>query len=128
MRAQQEIAFTLEMRRRGRHATGVAATMDGGAPRIARLMALAIRLDGLVRAGAIRDYAEVARRGRVTRARLTQIMKLLDLAPDLQETILFLPPGSAMKERNLRGVTTTIWWNEQRRLFQELVPSPRADS
>jgi hypothetical protein len=39
-----------------------------------------------------RDYAELARLGHVTRARMTQIMKLLDLAPDLQEKILFLPP------------------------------------
>ena len=59
-------------------------------PRIARLMALAIRFEGLVRSGTIRDYAELARRGRVTRARMTQIIKLLDLAPDIQEQILFL--------------------------------------
>src|SRR6185295_3410288 len=60
-------------------------------PRIARLMALAIRFDGLLRQGKFRDYAELARLGRVTRARMTQIMKLLDLAPDIQEQILFLP-------------------------------------
>jgi hypothetical protein len=45
-------------------------------PRIARLMALAIRFEGLVRKGTIRDYADLARRGHVTRARMTQIMKL----------------------------------------------------
>jgi hypothetical protein len=61
-------------------------------PRIARLMALAIRFDGLLREETIRDYAELARLGRVTRARMTQIMKLLDLASDIQEQILFLPP------------------------------------
>jgi hypothetical protein len=61
-------------------------------PRIARLMALAIRFEELVREGTIRDYAELARRGRVTRVRVTQIMKLLDLAPDIQEQIFFLPP------------------------------------
>lgn len=128
MRAHPEVVFTLESRRRGLRA---AATMgpaptpesaDAGAPRVARLMALAIRLDGLVRTGVVRDYAEVARRGRVTRARLTQIMKLLYLAPDIQEAILFLPPGSALKEKSLRRATATICWNEQRRLFQELVP------
>ena len=58
-------------------------------------MALAIRLEGLIREQTIPDYAAVARRGRVTRARMTQIMKLLDLAPDLQEQILFLPPSAA---------------------------------
>jgi hypothetical protein len=39
-------------------------------PRIARLMALAIRFEGLVRTETIRDYAELARRGQVTRARM----------------------------------------------------------
>jgi hypothetical protein len=68
---------------------------DLSIPRIARLMALAIRFEGLLRSGTIRDCAELARLGRVTRARVTQIMKLLNLAPDIQEQILFLPPSMA---------------------------------
>ena len=71
-------------------------------PRIARLMALAIRFEGLLRDQTIRDYAELARLGRVSRARMTQIMKLLDLAPDIQEQILFLPLVQGLNERNLR--------------------------
>src|SRR5262245_15082590 len=57
-------------------------------PRISRLMALAIRFDELLRKGEVKDYAELARLGHVTRARVTQIMNLLNLAPDLQEQIL----------------------------------------
>ena len=91
-------------------------------PRIARLMALAIRFDGLLRAEEFRDYAEIARLGRVTRARMTQIMKLLDLAPDIQEQILFLPNLKGLNERNLRPIASRIDWNEQRRMFQKLVP------
>ena len=64
---------------------------SGRVPRIARLMALALRFEQLVRTGAVRDYAELARLGQVSRARLTQIMNLLHLAPDIQEAILFLP-------------------------------------
>ena len=56
-------------------------------PRIARLMALAIRFEGQLRNQTIRDYAELARLGRVSRARMTQIMRLLNLAPDIQEQI-----------------------------------------
>src|SRR2546421_5818915 len=63
----------------------------GRVPKLARLMALAIRLDNLLRAGDVVDYAELARIGHVTRARVTQIMNLLQLAPDIQEAILFLP-------------------------------------
>jgi hypothetical protein len=89
-------------------------------PRIARLMALAIRFDGLLRDNKIRDYAELARLGRVTRARMTQIMKLLNLAPDIQEQILFLPHVRGLNERNLRPIVSRIDWDEQRRMFQKM--------
>ena len=60
-------------------------------PRLARLLALALELEGLVRDGTIRDYATLARLGHVSRARMSQVMNLLVLAPDIQEEILFLP-------------------------------------
>jgi hypothetical protein len=89
-------------------------------PRIARLMALAIRFEGLVRNETIRDYAELARLGKVTRARMTQIMKLIDLAPDIQEQILFLPPIKGLNERNLRPIFRRLDWDEQRRMFHKI--------
>ncbi len=94
-------------------------------PRIARLMALAIRFDRLLRAEEFQDYAELARLGRVTRARMTQLMKLLDLAPDIQEQILFLPNVKGLNERNLRPIVRVIDWNEQRRLFQKIYESSK---
>src|SRR2546430_4642638 len=63
---------------------------SGRVPKISRLMALAIRFDGLLARGEVKDYAELARLGHVTRARVTQVMNLLQLAPDIQEQILFL--------------------------------------
>ena len=57
-------------------------------PRITRLMALAIKFQDMVDRGEVRDYADLARLGYVTRARLTQIMNLLLLAPEIQEQIL----------------------------------------
>ncbi len=86
-------------------------------------MALAIRFEGLLRDNTIRDCAELARLGRVTRARMTQIMKLLHLAPDIQEQILFLPPMKGLNERNLRRVVSQIDWDEQRRLFLKITES-----
>jgi hypothetical protein len=86
-------------------------------------MALAIRFDRLLRAEEFRDYAELARLGRVTRARMTQIMKLLDLAPDIQEQILFLPNVKGLNERNLRPIVNRIDWNEQRRLLRKIFKS-----
>lgn len=89
-------------------------------PRIARLMALAIRFDGMLRDETIQDYAELARLGRVTRARITQIMKLRLLAPDIQEQILFLPLSKGLNERNLRPIVSLIDWRKQRRMFQKI--------
>jgi len=63
----------------------------GRLPRITRYMALAIYYEGLIREGHIHDYAEIATLGHVTRARVTQIMNLRLLAPDVQELLLKLP-------------------------------------
>ena len=58
--------------------------LPGRVPRVARFMALAIRFDDLLASGAVADYAELARLAHVTRARITQIMNLRMLAPDLR--------------------------------------------
>jgi hypothetical protein len=104
-----------------------AAAATPAVPRIARLMALAIRFEGMLRNETIQDYAELARLGRVTRARITQIMKLRHLAPDIQEQILFLPNIAGINERNLRPIVSRIDWHEQRRMFQQICgPKQRA--
>ena len=94
----------------------------GRVPRISKLMALAIRLDGLIRDGAVTDQAELARLGHVTRSRLTQIMNLLWLAPDIQEEILFLPATErgrdAVTEKQLRPIAGVLDWGKQRRMWQ----------
>ena len=51
---------------------------------------------------------------------MTQIMKLLNLAPDIQEQILFLPNIPGLNERNLRPLVSRIDWDEQRRLFRKI--------
>lgn len=54
-------------------------------------MALAIHFDQLIPYGVVADYAEIARLTHVSRARISKIMNLFFLAPDIQEEILFLP-------------------------------------
>jgi hypothetical protein len=85
-------------------------------------MALAIRFEGLVRGETVQNYAELAQLGHVTRARMTQIMKLLQLAPDLQERLLFLPEAQGLNERNLRAIVQQLDWSEQRRMFSKFMP------
>ena len=99
----------------------VADTPDGRVPRVARLMALAIKFDRLIAEGAIRDQAQLAELGHVTRARVTQVMNLLYLAPDIQEAILHLPRVTSGKdpitERDLRPIAAEPDWRRQRRLW-----------
>jgi hypothetical protein len=89
-------------------------------PRITRLMALAIKFQDMVHRGEVRDYADLARLGYVSRARITQVMNMLNLAPDLQEHILFGGGGPAeMRETQLRPVVRFALWDDQR---QALAP------
>ena len=96
----------------------------GNVPRVARLLALAHRMEGLVRDGYVRDCAELARVGGVSRARISQITGLLNLAPDIQEAVLLLPRTIAgwdpVTERQLRPITAVADWGEQRRLWRDL--------
>lgn len=93
----------------------------GRVPRVARLMALALKFDALIRSGQVTDQAELARLGGVTRARVTQIMNLTLLAPDLQEELLFLAPVTAGRDplvlRALQSLATELDWNRQRALW-----------
>jgi hypothetical protein len=87
-------------------------------------MALAIHFEGLIRDGGILDYAELASLGHVSRARVTQIMNLLLLAPDIQEQILFLPPivsgDDPIGERDIRPIVAHAEWKNQRNLWHQL--------
>jgi hypothetical protein len=114
----------LELRAGEAPATAAPAAPAGRVPKVARLMALAIRFDGMLARGHVKDYAELARLGHVTRARLTQVMNLLNLAPDIQEQILFLPPTvngrDPVKEWMVRPVAAATRWADQRRKWRAL--------
>jgi hypothetical protein len=87
-------------------------------------MALAIRFEGLLARGEVKDYAELARLGHVTRARVTQIMNLLQLAPDIQEQILFLPEveegRDPVKEWQVRPIAAEADWGRQSGMWRDL--------
>jgi hypothetical protein len=93
----------------------------GRVPRVSRWMALALRFEQLLREGHVASYAELARLGQVTHARISQIMNLLHLAPDIQETILFLPRTQRGRDpvilRDLQPIAAVLDWREQRRMW-----------
>ncbi|HEY7307856.1 MAG TPA: hypothetical protein VH643_00715 [Gemmataceae bacterium] len=96
----------------------------GRVPRVARLLALALRIEEQVRKGELTSYSEVASLGHVTRARVSQIMNLLNLAPDLQEAILFLPRTERGRApiilQQLQPIASILDWRKQRILWQQL--------
>lgn len=102
----------------------------GSISRVSRLMALALRLDRLLKDGEVADYADLARLGHVTRARVTQIMNLLNLAPDIQEELLFLPRTvkgrDPIRERHIRPIAAVLDWRKQRRMWKDLLGERQA--
>jgi hypothetical protein len=93
-------------------------------PRVSRLLALAYRLDELVRTGVIADYATLAELAHVSRARMSQILTLLVLAPDIQEALLFLPRTVRGRDpihlRQLQPLAAVLDWEQQRHLWRRL--------
>jgi hypothetical protein len=96
---------------------------QGRVPRIARLMALAIRFKALLRDGVVHDQAELARLAGVTQARMTQIMNLNFLAPDIQEELLHLPLVERGRDPllvlDIQHITAEQSWRRQQRLWDE---------
>jgi hypothetical protein len=93
-------------------------------PRVARLLALAHRFEGLLRHDVIDNQAALARLGHVSRARISQIMNLLHLAPDIQEEILFLPQTVYGRDpihlRHVQPIAQVLDWRVQRLRWRQL--------
>ena len=127
----QELAvrrsFHVHRQRRGRKMIhgGIARTPNDRIPRVSRLMALTIHFDQMLRNGLVENQAELARLGHVSRARLTQIMNLALLAPDIQEQLLFLGPVKAGQQpirlQQLQPLAAVFNWQKQRRMWTAFV-------
>jgi hypothetical protein len=110
--------------------TGTPGTSDappsgnGRLPRVTQVMALAIHFLEMIQRGDARDYADLARLGCLTRERMSQIMELIWLAPDIQQEILAYPPTEAgrfpLSEVAVRKIAGSLSWTEQRHAWQLL--------
>ena len=91
-------------------------------PRVSRLMALALRFQDLLSHGTVRNHAQLAELGHVSRVRMCQILMLTNLAPTIQETLLFLPKTARGRDRitehSLRGIAKLVDWHAQMQLFR----------
>ena len=134
MSAEIQVGATFHKKRVGKHITMVEGPPPtaperpkGRLPRITRYMALAIYYEDLIRQGHVHDYAEIAALGHVTRARVTQIMNLRLLAPDLQERLLFLirivGGRNALCLRSLQPIALESDWRKQRECWNKVMSS-----
>jgi len=93
--------------------------------RVARMLALAHHLQRAIDNGVLADRATVARAFGLSRARVTQLLDLLLLAPDIQELVLTseaINSVEPMRERDLRAVCRARSWVGQRECFARMMP------
>ncbi len=124
MNAVVEVPFV--RRKRGKADVFAAAPAAGEGMvtslRVARMLALAHTMNTLLRDGTVGDQRELADLMGLTRARVTQLLDLTLLAPDIQERILVAPNGcERITERALRRVVRVSRWEDQRRLWVTLL-------
>jgi hypothetical protein len=132
MNDEIQVGATFHKKRVGKHIAmveGPPPTVPerpkGRLPRITRYMALAIYYEDLIRQGHVHDYAEIATLGHVTRARVTQLMNLRLLAPDIQEHLLNLfrvqSGRSSVCLQLLQAIALEPDWYNQRKLYAKRV-------
>ena len=117
-----EIQF--QLRPHSNQEAAAPGTGRGRLPRVAEVLALAIGFDDTIRRGLARDYSDLARLGCISKERVSQIMRLVWLAPDIQQEILTLPRTSLGRfhvgEVALRQVASKMLWGEQREAWGRL--------
>jgi len=95
----------------------------GRLPRVTQVLALALSFQDMIATGSARNYEELANRTGVTTERLSQVMKLIWLAPAIQEEILWLPACSArypLTENAVRSIAARWSWPEQLKLWDSV--------
>jgi hypothetical protein len=127
LKAGTELKYELKVANRSESNGGDPEPDAGRVPRVSRLLALAIKFERTVKEGSIRNYRDIATAGQISRARMSQIMRLTELAPSIQEEILFLPKimqgADRITEKALRGVARALDWDEQKQRFEALKSS-----
>lgn len=126
IKAKRKIVFQGKAHKRRDAATAVRekAARSGRIPRIARLVALASRMQTMIESGQVDTFKQLAKIGRISQPSMTQIMSLLNLAPDIQEELFHLPEvmqGNApIHEKLLGPLTTEVDWRVQTKMLRRI--------
>ncbi len=136
---ETEVGITVEFecrfqQKKGRKKVGQGKTVHDNQPsksalsihRTTKLLALAHYYQKHVDDGIVKNYADIARLTGTSRARITQIINLTFLAPEIQKEIFFLNGKvltSCLKEQDLRIVLKSLVWQEQIEIYDRLKTS-----
>ncbi len=130
MRDGTGFEFTLAVPHRGGVRRNAGESTSGRIPRISRVLALAIKIERLIGEGVANNYRDAALLGHISGARISQIMLLKELAPAIQEELLFLPKTLSgpdrFYERALRKIAHVIDWEQQMEMFRLLIKTQSA--
>ena len=92
----------------------VPARSVGRLPRLTQVLALAIHLEDMIRRREAKDYVDLARLTCLCRERISQIVRLNYLAPDIQVELLYLAPTTSgrfpISETALRKIANLLSW------------------
>ena len=97
---------------------------DPRTPRVVELLRKAIEWQALLESGEAANQAEIAGREGITHARVTQVMGMLRLAPEIQAHVLSMPNmvrRPAITERALRPIAQIEERKEQLAAFSEIL-------
>ena len=122
--SRAEIQFQLYATKPAVEPCGSPGATSGRLPRVTQVLALAIQFQDMIERGDARDYADLARLGCLSRERMSQIMELIWLAPDIQQEILRFPSTHTSRfpvsEAAVRRIAAEPSWEEQRSLWANL--------
>ncbi|MBI3081915.1 MAG: hypothetical protein HYY94_03200 [Gemmatimonadetes bacterium] len=97
-------------------------------PRVVELLRKALEWQALLESGEVPNQAAIGRREGITRARVTQVMGMLQLAPEIQQHILSMPDAvrrPVISERALRPIVQLERPAAQLQAFEQPLPSSR---
>ncbi len=122
--SMNEIQF--QLRPHSKKEAAAPGTERGKLPRVAEVLALAIGFDDMIRRGLAKDHSDLARLGCISKERISQVMRLLWLAPDIQQEILNQPRTPfgrfPVGEVAVRRIASIMLWREQRDAWARLLP------
>jgi hypothetical protein len=96
-------------------------------PLLRQNLVLAYQIQELFEKEKAKNLRQVGQWLHMTHARISQIMNLLFLAPDIQEEILFSDEGKVLRltEHKIRKIPMEVNWAKQREMWNEICKKPR---